>query len=64
MGPMYYVTYDELSQMRDMFKLVEEKFKDPVYVASYCLIMVLVGLHLYHGVQSIFSITWHQSSKV
>lgn len=52
-GPMYYVTYDGV-QMRDMFKLVEEKFKDPVYVASYCLIMVLVGLHLYHGVQSIF----------
>ncbi len=52
-GPMYYVTYDGV-QMRDMFKLVEEKFKDPAYVASYCFIMVLVGLHLYHGVQSIF----------
>lgn len=52
-GPLYVVTYDGV-EMRDLFKLVVEKFQDPLYVGSYCLIMVLVGLHLYHGVQSIF----------
>ena len=52
-GPTYLVTYDGV-QMRDLFKLVLEKFQDPVYVASYCIIMVLIGMHLYHGVQSIF----------
>ncbi|MGY3802725.1 succinate dehydrogenase cytochrome b subunit [Pigmentibacter ruber] len=52
-GEMYFVTYDGI-QMRDIYKLVVEKFKDPFYVASYSVIMILIGVHLYHGVQSIF----------
>jgi succinate dehydrogenase / fumarate reductase cytochrome b subunit len=52
-GPEYFITYNGV-EMRDMFKLVNEKFQEPWYVVSYCIIMVLVGMHLYHGVQSIF----------
>ncbi|WP_148698480.1 succinate dehydrogenase cytochrome b subunit [Silvanigrella aquatica] len=52
-GPEYFVTYDGI-QMRDIYKLVVEKFHDPVYVGGYCVVMVLIGMHLYHGVQSIF----------
>jgi succinate dehydrogenase / fumarate reductase, cytochrome b subunit len=52
-GPEYFVTYDGI-QMRDIFKLIVEKFHDPVYVGAYCIVMILIGMHLYHGVQSIF----------
>ncbi len=38
----------------DMFKLVSETFKDPVYSAFYVLAMILLGLHLNHGFQSAF----------
>lgn len=38
----------------DMFKLVSETFKDPVYSAFYVVAMILLGLHLNHGFQSAF----------
>jgi succinate dehydrogenase / fumarate reductase, cytochrome b subunit len=52
-GPVYTVTYNGV-EMRDIFKLVIEKFQEPFYVAGYTVVMVLIGMHLYHGVQSIF----------
>ncbi|BBH54240.1 succinate dehydrogenase cytochrome b subunit [Fluviispira sanaruensis] len=52
-GPEYFVTYNGI-EMRDIYKLVIEKFHEPLYVAGYGLVMILIGLHLYHGVQSIF----------
>ncbi|RDB37228.1 succinate dehydrogenase cytochrome b subunit [Spirobacillus cienkowskii] len=52
-GPKYSVTYDG-TEMRDIFKLIVEKFHDPIYVAGYCFVMILIGMHLFHGVQSIF----------
>jgi succinate dehydrogenase / fumarate reductase cytochrome b subunit len=52
-GPKYFVTYDGI-EMRDIFKLIIEKFHDPIYVAGYCFVMILIGMHLFHGVQSIF----------
>lgn len=52
-GAEYFVTYNGV-QMRDIFTLVIEKFKNPYYVGAYCIIMILIGMHLFHGVQSIF----------
>lgn len=52
-GPHYSVTYNSV-EMRDIYKLVVEKFHNPVYVGLYCVVMVLIGTHLFHGVKSIF----------
>lgn len=52
-GTHYNVTYNGV-EMRDIYKLVVERFHDPIYVASYCLVMILIGIHLFHGVKSIF----------
>jgi succinate dehydrogenase / fumarate reductase cytochrome b subunit len=38
--------------MRDLARLVFEKFKQPLNVAFYVLSMVVVGLHLRHGLSS------------
>lgn len=52
-GPHYTVNYSGM-EMRDLYRLVIEKFHEPFYVFSYCLVMLLIGVHLYHGVKSIF----------
>lgn len=52
-GAQYFVSYNGV-QVRDLYKLVFEKFQDVTYVALYCVCMVLVGMHLYHGVKSVF----------
>lgn len=52
-GPQYMTEYDGL-QMRDLFRLVVEKFHNPYYVSSYCFVMIIIGFHLFHGVKSIF----------
>lgn len=52
-GPVYMVTYDGV-EMRDIFRLVIEVFQSPVYVLGYVACMVAVGIHLSHGVSSIF----------
>ena len=52
-GTVYMVTYDGL-EMRDIHRLVVEVFQSPVYVAGYVLCMIAVGVHLSHGVSSMF----------
>ncbi len=52
-GPEYTVQYQDV-QMRDIYRLTIEKFHDPIYVGLYSLVMVLIGMHLFHGVKSIF----------
>lgn len=52
-GTEYYVTYGDL-EVRDIFKLLVEKFKDPLYAVSYVACMVIIALHLSHGFQSAF----------
>ena len=39
---------------RDLYRLVMEKFQDPIYVVGYSLVMLLLGLHLRHGFWSAF----------
>jgi succinate dehydrogenase / fumarate reductase cytochrome b subunit len=50
-GPEYqYGTSD----MRDLYRLERENFSSPLAVGLYVLAMVLVGMHLWHGVASSF----------
>ncbi|MES2614965.1 MAG: succinate dehydrogenase cytochrome b subunit [Bdellovibrionota bacterium] len=52
-GQQYFVFYQGV-EVRDLYRLVVEKFHNPIYVSLYCVVMVLIGSHLYHGVKSIF----------
>jgi succinate dehydrogenase / fumarate reductase cytochrome b subunit len=47
-GPYYTVTVDGV-EMRDLHRLVVEVFSNPLNVALYVAVMVLLGLHLRHG---------------
>lgn len=40
--------------MRDLFKLMVEVFQQPGYVIWYLVALVLLGIHLSHGVGSVF----------
>jgi succinate dehydrogenase / fumarate reductase cytochrome b subunit len=46
--------YDGPDGVRDLARLVYEKFRSPLYVAIYVLSMAIVGLHLRHGLSSAF----------
>ena len=52
-GQVYMLTYQN-TEMRDLYRLVIEKFHEPFYVFSYCIVMLLIGVHLFHGIKSIF----------
>ena len=52
-GPVYTIEYAGES-MRDLHRLVIEVFSSPAYVAGYVVCLVLLGIHLSHGVSSIF----------
>ncbi len=41
--------------MRDLYKLIIEVFHNPIYVAWYCVALVVLGLHLSHGFFSAFA---------
>ena len=43
--------------MRDIYRLVLEVFQSPLYVGGYIISMAVLGVHLYHGVSSVFQ-TW------
>jgi succinate dehydrogenase / fumarate reductase, cytochrome b subunit len=46
--------YDAGGGIRDLYRTEAENFSSPVTVALYVAMMVLVGLHLWHGVPSSF----------
>lgn len=50
----YYETTVHGVVMRDIYKLVTEIFKDPLYVGGYILCLLLLMAHLSHGVESLF----------
>jgi len=50
-GEGYVVNIDG-SDMRDMKRLLEEKFAGPVYTFAYVAVMILLAVHLRHGVWS------------
>jgi succinate dehydrogenase / fumarate reductase cytochrome b subunit len=48
----YYFTVINGVEMRDLSKLVIEKFQSPVYTFGYVGLMLLLSLHLRHGIWS------------
>lgn len=52
-GPHYTVVYDGL-EMRDLYRLVNESFKSPLFTGWYVFALVLLWFHLNHGVSSFF----------
>ncbi len=52
-GAHYVAVYDGV-EVRDLFKLIQEKFQQPLYVAWYVFSLVVLGVHLSHGVSSVF----------
>ena len=52
-GTYYSVNYDGV-EVRDLYRLMVEKFQSPTYVAWYILCLVVLGIHLSHGITSLF----------
>jgi succinate dehydrogenase / fumarate reductase cytochrome b subunit len=52
-GTHYDTTVDGV-QMRDLARLIDESFQNPMYVIWYVVCLVLLGFHLSHGVGSTF----------
>jgi succinate dehydrogenase / fumarate reductase, cytochrome b subunit len=52
-GTHYTATYDGV-EMRDLHKLVIEVFNEPGYVVWYVVALIVLGLHIGHGVASSF----------
>lgn len=50
-GPHYTVNYGQ-GEIRDLFKLMVEVFQQPGYVIWYVIALIVLGLHLSHGVKS------------
>ena len=48
----YYTTTLVGQDVRDIARLVVEKFQEPAYTFSYVSVMVLLGFHLRHGIWS------------
>lgn len=52
-GAEYTATYQGI-EMRDLHKLVVEKFKEPLFVGWYVFSMVVLWVHMSHGVAAAF----------
>lgn len=50
-GTHYVIDYGS-GPIRDLFRLMVEVFKNPLYVAWYVFCLLILGLHLGHGVSS------------
>ncbi len=50
----WYTTLIHGEEGRDLYRLVVEIFRNPVWVAFYAICMVVVGTHLWHGFSSAF----------
>lgn len=60
-----YVTEINGAQTRDLYRLVLESFKNPLWVAGYIVPMIFLGFHLRHGFFSALqSLGWMRDSLV
>lgn len=50
-GPHYEVTYGDVV-MRDIFRVVVDSFQNPIVVAGYVFTVILLCMHLSHGLAS------------
>lgn len=58
-GPNYPTVVDGVP-MRDLYTLMVETFHNKAWLFFYCFCMVVMGLHLNHGIQSAFqTIGWN-----
>lgn len=48
----YYLTTINGVEMRDLARLVIEKFQQPIYTFPYLAVMLILGFHLRHGIWS------------
>lgn len=55
-GPIYEIDYGT-GPIRDLFRLTVEVFNQPGYIVWYIAALLVLGLHLSHGIRSVFS-TW------
>ena len=53
-GGLDYTTTIDGKEVRDLYKLVVETFENPLWVAAYVAVMLLLGSHLRHGFWSAF----------
>ena len=60
----YYTVEINGVEMRDLYRLMSEKFKEPLYAFGYPVVMVLLGLHMRHGVWSAFQSITLASGKL
>lgn len=60
----YYSTVIDGVEMRDLSSLVIEKFRNPVYAFGYAGIMVMLGVHLRHGIWSAWQSIGVLNSKI
>ncbi len=51
-------------QIRDLSRLVTEKFQNPLYAFGYPAIMILLGFHLRHGIWSAFQSLGAMNSRL
>ena len=60
----YYTTVIDGVEMRNLSRLVIEKFHSPVYAFGYAGVMVMLGVHLRHGIWSAWQSIGALNSKV
>jgi succinate dehydrogenase / fumarate reductase, cytochrome b subunit len=60
----YYSTVIDGVEMRDLSRLVDEKFHTPVYAFGYTGVMVMLGFHLRHGIWSAWQSIGLLNSKI
>lgn len=51
-GTYYETTLAGGETVRDLYRLMTEKFKEPLYAFGYPIVMILLGMHMRHGVWS------------
>lgn len=59
-----YVTTINGEEVRDLYRVVIEAFKNPAIVAFYTFVMLLLGLHLRHGFWSAFQSLGLQNPRI
>jgi succinate dehydrogenase / fumarate reductase cytochrome b subunit len=61
---VYYSTMINGVEMRDLSSLVIEKFHNPVYAFGYAGVMIVLALHLRHGIWSAWQSIGVLNSKI
>lgn len=52
-GEHYVVIYDGV-EMRDLYRLVVQEFREPLHIGIYVAALAILALHLSHGISAVF----------